>query len=233
MALIFIAFLTFMLIGLLFCHSYGCIETQQFTTSVAIIAPLLIGTIALFQDQLRKSLFQPKFVFSISNEDIHFHPTAHGKSPVYYLHLRVQNKGARAKCCQIMLMAVKKEIEGTYQIETTRDPLQLAWSITHFVNHDFATGQWRNLDIGFIENHSADDVNSSRDPRLLKHAFHYAVSHKLNAYPNGFNSGKVRLLVSLFMEDHNPLHKAIEIEYTGLWKDTLDEMREELTARLL
>ena len=193
MALSFIAFLTFMLIGLLFCHSYGCIETQQFTTSVAIIAPLLIGTIALFQDQLRKSLFKPKFVFSISNEEVHFHPTAHGSSPVYYLHLRVQNKGAKAKGCQIMLMAVEKEIEGTYQVETTRDPLQLDWSVTHSFYHDFAKNQWRNLDIGFIENRSSERVNSSRDRRLLKHALHYSVSHKLNAYPNGFNSGKVRL----------------------------------------
>ena len=132
-----------------------------------------------------------------------------------------------------MLMAVKKEIERTYQVETTRDPLQLDWAVTHSLYHDFAKDQWRNLDIGFIENRSMDRVNSSRDPRLLKHAFHYSVSHKLNAYPNGFNRGKVHLSISLFMEEHNPIHKTIEIEYTGLWQDTLEEMKEELNARLL
>jgi hypothetical protein len=233
MALIFVAVLAFLLIALPIFIYFGYLETQQYTTWLAIIAPLFLGSIALFKDQLRKSLCKPKFVFSISNEEVHFHPTAHGSSPVYYLHLRVQNKGFKAKGCQIMLMAVEKEIEGTYQIETTRDPLQLDWSVTNSPYHDFARDQWRNLDIGFIENCSSERVNSSRDSRLLKHAFHYSVSHKLNAYPNGFNSGKVRLSISLFMEDYNPIHKTIELKYTGLWKDTLDEMKEELNVSIV
>ena len=132
-----------------------------------------------------------------------------------------------------MLMAVEKEIEGTFQLETIRDPLQLDWSVTHLPYHDFAKGQWRNLDVGFIENHSSDTVNSRQDSRLLKHAFHYCVSHKLNAYPNGFNSGKVRLSISLFMDEQNPIRKTIEIKYSGLWQDTLQKMKNEINVRLL
>ena len=229
----FIAVVFTILIALPVFHHFGYIDTQQLTTWMTIFAPLFLGSIALFKDQLQKILFKPKFVFSISNEEIHFHETRRGRSPAYYLHLRVQNKGAMAKGCQIMLMAVEKDNQGTYQLETTRDPLQLDWSVTHSVYHDFAKEQWRNLDIGFIENRPGDSVNSSRDSRLLKHAFHYCVSHKLNAYPNGFNTGKVRLSISLFMDDHDPIQKTIEIEYSGLWQNTLAMMKNQIKARLL
>lgn len=231
--LILIAVLVIVLIALPLFRHFGYINTQQVTTWVAIVAPLCLGSIALFKDQLRKILSKPKFVFSISNEEIHFHETKRGRWPAYYLHLRVQNRGARAKGCRIMLMAVEKENQGTYQLETTRDPLQLDWSVTHSPYHDLARGEWRNLDIGFIENGLSDTVNSREDSRLLKHAFHYCVSPKLNAYPNGFNSGKVSLSISLFMDEYNPIHKTIEIEYTGLWQATLQKMKNEINARLL
>jgi len=166
----FIAVLFTILIALPVFHHFGYIDTQQITTWMAIIVPLFLGSIALFRDQLRKILSKPKFVFSISNEEIHFHQTRftgpRSSWPVYFLHLRVQNKGTRAKGCQIMLMAVEKQIGGAFQLETTRDPLQLDWAVTHFLYHDFAKDQWRNLDIGFIENRPRDKVNSSRDPRL-------------------------------------------------------------------
>ena len=231
--LILIAVFVVILIALPLFFHFGYIDTQQVTIWVAIIAPLCLGSLALFQNQLRKILFKPKFVFQISNEEIHFHETKRGRWPAYYLHLRVQNKGAMAKGCQIMLMAVEKGNQGTYQLETTRDPLQLDWSVTHSPYHDFARDQWRNLDIGFIENHLNDTANSRQDSRLLKHAFHYCVSHKLNAYPNGFNSGKVRLSISLFMDDHNPIHRTIELEYTGLWQNTLAGMKNQINVRLL
>jgi hypothetical protein len=227
-------------------------EWLNFAVSVAI------AIIAIWQDRIRAWFTRPKVSLivqtgspfsdltvldaqvAVQNPDGTLNVGVVGSARCYYFRVLVKNSGkATAKHVEVFVQSVKRMLADESE-ELLKDfpPMNLKWAHSGGVEKDLSPGMSRFVDLGFV----LDPRTFMRQPTSLRHQFQKwnmledktktIFTFELEVMPHHLGhiveGGRYRIQLLTSGENFDPFETLIEMNFSGDWFDTEDEMYQQV-----
>lgn len=183
------------------------------------IATLLVAYVAVTGDPFRTWVFPPRLRVSIRKEapDSHKMPLIDQNTYAYYFRLRIENRGASAaKNVEVFAHSLKKWQNGEFKRMESFLPMHFCWSHFRFVSYPrIGPKAQRHCDVGEIVK-PKDDLKFTF--KILQLVCPSDESNYL------CDPGRYELTVVVEAENVKPTKHSFEINFTGDWFDSPDEM---------
>jgi len=187
---------------------------------VTAVGTLLVATVAVWGEHLRKLLWRPKLVLEEPDERGHF-TTAQDGHQVWYCHVQVRNTRAwcPARNCRVLLRAAhRRGPDGRFAPVPLWTPIQLQWSFPSYTPLTPTVVRHQRADLGVLDK-EAEVFNPL--PYFCPTYFNGKVA----------KGEAVRYIVEVEGENFVPKEQAvIEVAWDGKWTENPEEMRTHLTV---
>lgn len=200
--------------------------------SLLSVIPLVV--IALFQEHFKNWFFAPKLKIQFELNPPYcsktpFYTFAENKvtlaTEAYYFRIRVVNKGrSSAKLCEVVMAELLVEDEGEFRPVKYSQQVNLKWDTgktkdAYITLNPSPVGML--CDICYI--------SKAYEPTL----FHLEYLYKIGGYqPDSLGSQvRYRFTIGVISENANYITKQFEFYWSGIWKDTEEEMFREIQLK--
>ena len=223
---------------------------MQVSDLVAIGVALFLGTCALLApyaaEKLKRKWFSPKLSieFELAPPFCHLTcwklPNQENRPPVYYFTFSVTNKGrSLADGCEARLEELwVADSSGTFIKEKAFRPVNLFRE----KNNRLSPDRYMFFNLGHISfpEHQREHEKSS-SVKIDKNDERLRFTLDANSYffqydsllPGNNGSQSYRLKIAIYCENSPSIEQAFELTWSGVWKDTEEEMFREIVIRRL
>jgi hypothetical protein len=201
-----------------------------------IFVTLLLGFCALLAPFITKyaehHMYAPKLEFSFELDQPYCHKTVYtGGEPVYYFRLQIENTGgSQARKCEVVLEKI-----WTIENETPTE-------VHNFTQVNLIWSGLRDKEIQYIDINPRRrifcDIGHITSAEMMRYTggnnnllFVLELLHMFNAYSNQLRPGKHILEIGLYSENATYQKINLEISWSGVWKDSANEMFREINIK--
>lgn len=218
---------------------------------VQIACTLFLGLAAFFTplltDLLKKWWWKPKLKLEMRLSPPSCHITdliialsdaQKFRRKAYYFRFLISNNGkSQARKCEVTIESLEIMKDGKFELYPRYTPVSLVWGSGNNDFVDINPGRHFYCDFISVPDHEAQnmtlpnyiDLPSTRSSEL---GAVLLVRIGFNSQPNRLHMGKYRIAVAVYSENAKTIRLNVIVSWSGIWRETEQEMFKELSIHL-
>jgi len=212
-----------------------CDTATWVTAGATILLACVAVFVAVWGDWAQSKIWKPKLIVRIimGQPDClktNFYRGNQVIGDVYFLRLWIENKGnVKAGNAEVYAKELRrKRPDGGWEIFPAFPGMNLRWADSHETYFPVSPGMGKHCDLGHISNPSIRREVGDERPSLELSSDQTSLSFDLRFPPPSrahiIGPDLYRLDILVAAENHRPIPKTIELDLTGKWYNTEDEM---------